>query len=260
MANIDINMYRNLIDDFLSEESFIQTGEEGYLQNRIALEYLQNQESIWKNVVSFSTTISAGTFLIIYIPLITLVASLIVTVSLEFLARVGRLCAVIEVLLDHFGDDGIIITPRIKTTEGIIDLLVKMPDRRTFAFMLRSKGESLVKWREDRQEFFVSSNRRKGKKSLTKWDELTKLNKKLAKMTLTVKHEHPTLVGTSNTERNKLIVKAMILTSKTSIDPENDPSLLVNFGRAEVLKVKLDAVSYVVNKDDLTKFLHAPEK
>ena len=54
----------------------------------------------------------------------------------------------------------------------------------------------------------------------------------------------------------------MVLTGKTMIDPKNDPSLFVDFGQTQkkALRVKIDAVNYVVNGVDLVNFLLLPEK
>lgn len=262
MTDIDSIDNSNLVFQLSPQEFPIQTGEKGYLQNSDALEQLKVEEAAWKNILSLSGTLSVGSLSIPLLAPLTVIGSAGALIAFEFWTRVGRLIPLVEMLLKTFDEDKITITPCIKTTEGIIDLFVRMPDRRYFAFMARSKGNSLVRWQEDRQDFFVSGLTRKGKKFTNKWDELTRLNKKLEKMTLALKKEHPLLIGTSYKERTKVVTKVVVLTGKTTIDPKNEPSLFVDFGQTQqkALRVKIDAVNYVVNGADLVNFLLLPKK
>jgi hypothetical protein len=268
----DINSIENydLDAEFSSKEFPVQTGEQGYLQNYEVLEKLKSEAEDWKKILSFSGGIFALSLPAYLLSFAALAAPLSLIgagtlVALEIWIRTSRLIPVIEMLLEEFGERGILITPRIKTSEGIIDIFVRTPDRRHFAFMLRSKGKSMVKWREDRQGFFISGLTRKGKKFTGKWEELTKLNKKLEKMTVALKEEHPSLMGATKTDRKKLIMKAMVLTGETKVDPKNDPALFVDFGlvddnQTKPLRVKLDSVSYLLDSENIVNFLLLPKK
>jgi hypothetical protein len=258
---LDLNLFKsfNIIDKFSSKESLIQTGESGYLQNCQALEQLKIEQGVWEDILKVSGIFSAGS-LLIPLPLISLFGGAATAAALEFYLAIGRLASVTEMLLKHFGEQNITITPRVKTEEGIIDLLVKFPDRRIFAFMLKSKGTAFVKWREERQHFFIS-NRKKGGKRITRDPELIKLSSKLNRMSLALKKEKNPLKGLSNTELNKITIKAIVLTGETKVDPNNDPALFVDFGRARVLRVQAESSIYVLNQDDdLINFLMPTEK
>jgi hypothetical protein len=257
MTDINSIDRSNIIDRLFSFESLLQTGEEGYLHNYDALKYLKEKQTQWNNILKVSGGVTAGG-LISYNPGVALFGAVGGLIATELSTPVDRLVAVAEMLLNAFDDKGITITPYVKTDEGNIDLFVRMSDGRYFAFMLRSKGDSLVKWREDRQEFFATTRRRGGTR-ITKWSELTKLSQKLNRATLLLKKQKNPLKGVNNADRNKIVIKAILLTSKTKVDPKNDPSLFVNFGQTTVLRVQSETPVFVLNCDELINFLHKPE-
>ena len=256
----DINSIDNshLTDGIFSVESLVQTGEEGYLQNHDALKDLKVKQARWNNVL-----VGAGAAMTEGVcaanPGVALAEAVTRLVASELSTPVDRLVVITEMLLNAFANEGITITPYVKTDEGNIDLFVRMSDGRYFAFMLRCKGDSLVKWRADRQEFFATTRRRGGTR-ITKWSELTKLSQKLNWATLLLKKQKSPLKGVNNAERNKIVIKAIVLTSKTKVDPKNDPSLFVNFGRTTVLRVQSETPVFVLNCDEIINFLHQPEK
>jgi hypothetical protein len=258
MTDINSINQPNLIDGIFSLESLVQTGESGYLHNDDALKYLKEKQTQWSNVLKVSGGVTAGG-LISSNPGVALVGAVGGLIATELSTPVDRLVTVTEMLLNAFGKQGIIITPRVKTDEGNIDLFVRMSDGRYFAFMLRAKGDSLVKWREDRQEFFATTRVRGGTR-ITKWSELTKLSQKLNKATLLLKKQKNPLKGLNNAERNKIVIKAIVLTSKTKVDPKNDPSLFVTFGQATVLRVQSETPVFVLDYSEIINFLQKPEK
>jgi hypothetical protein len=176
---------------------------------------------------------------------------------MELSKPVDRLVSVIEELLKI---DGIIVTPRVKTDEGTIDLLVKMPDRRCFAFALRSKQNSRVKWREKEQDFFAVTPRKGKAARVKKWSELIESGQDLNKMTLALKKQKSYLLGASRTERHYPITKAIILTSTTKIDPNNAPDLFVDFGETKALRVHAGSYMYVLEQREIIKFLAPVQK
>lgn len=234
-------------------EELLQTGEKPYLQNWDSLEYYKKIQARYNAAITGASTAmfaGAATF-----PPAGLAGGAITLTMLEFSIRVNRLVSVLEKLLEI---DGIIVTPRVKTNEGTIDLLVKMPDKRTFIFALRSKKDSRVKWREEKQDFFAVTPR-KGGTRVEKWSNLLKSGQNLNKMALSLKKEKSYLFGASGTERNSPITKAIVLTSKTIVDPNNDPALFVDFGQTKALRVHAGSYMYVVEHKDLIEFL-APVK
>ena len=236
-------------------EALFQTGEKPYLQNQEALDYLKREQALYNAGIAISsTTMFAGAATAPPVGLVGGAASL---VAMELSKPVDRLVSVIEELLKI---DGIIVTPRVKTNEGTIDLLVKMPDRRCFAFALRSKQNSRVKWRETEQDFFAVTPRKGKAARVKKWSELIESGQDLNKMTLALKKQKSYLLGASRTERHYPITKAIILTSTTKIDPNNDPDLFVDFGETKALRVHAGSYMYVLEQREIIKFLTPVQK
>jgi hypothetical protein len=262
MNDLNLTSESALTEQLEPEDILIQSGETRYLQNYEALVQLEIEKNRWEKLLIGAGFISIASMSIgLLLPqLLALASSSTATIGLDFLARVGRLHSVTKMLLDHFGNEGITLTPRVKTDDGVIDLLVKMPDKRTFALILRSKGEKFVKWRVEQQDFFVSRKKNRGKKEVKRWENLLNDTQELNRATLLLKKQNSLLLGASNVERKKIIIKAVVLTSKTRIDPNNDPDLFTNFGHARVLRIQADAVTHMLHRDDLINFLQPIEK
>lgn len=244
-------------------ESINQVPELGYLQNYEALQFLKEQQAHWDKVLVVGGGLAIGS-LIFPLPVMGLAGGIGALASVNIATPIDRLISVMEILLESFGDEGITLTPRVKTQDGLIDLLVKTSDRRTFSLALRSKGNSTLKWREDRQDFFVSI-RNKKKTRVVKWPELSELGKEINKMVLELKKEKNILLGTTNSERNKLVVKVLVLTGNTRISANNDESLFADFGKfkkedKKVMRIQKESVFHVVDIDNLSDYLRLPEK
>jgi len=138
----------------------------------------------------------------------------------------------------------------------MIDLLIRTDDARYFCLMLRSNGDSRVFWNKDRQLFYT---RRTGKtKGKSKWSGIELLGARLNSMMLSLKAEKNSLLGSSKSDFKKGFVKVIVLTGQTRLDPANDPTLKVNFGRATALKLTEMSTYYVVDHTDLGNFLKKP--
>ena len=232
-------------------ESLFQAGATPYLQNREALDYLKKEQARYNAIITGASTVlvtGAAT-----IPPIGLAGGAVSLTAIELSKPVDRLVSVVEKLLEI---DGITVTPRVKTEEGTLDLLVKMPDRRCFAFALRSKKDSRIKWREEEQDFFAVTPRKGKAARVKKCSDLTELGQKLNRMTLSLKKQKSYLLGTSRTERHYAITKAIILTSTTTVDPNHD---LVDFGETQALRVHVGSYLYVLEHSKIIDFL-APAK
>ncbi len=262
-SKVIANFFAKKIHEIFPFESINQVSESGYLQNYEALQFLKEQQAHWDRVLVVSGGFAIGS-LIFPLPVIGLAGGIGALASVNIATPIDRLISVMEVLLESFGDEGITLTPRVKTQEGIVDLLVKMPDKRTFSLALRSKGDSTLKWREDRQDFFIAT-RKKNKSRVVRWPELNELGKELNKMVLELKKEKSILLGITNSERNKLVVKVLVLTGHTRINLNNSESLFADFGKftkedKKVLRIQTDSVFHVVDKDNLPDYLRVPEK
>jgi hypothetical protein len=250
----------NLLE--LSINDLYQTDESGYLQNYEALKYLRNKRELWYRLSRFATIATAATaiFSLGFASggAAAALKALIIATSFD------RLISISEMLLEVFKDE-ITITPKVKTNAGEIELFIKMGDGRLFAFESRSSGTSQIKWREDRQDFFINSRTSKGKPRSKKWAELNNVGTNLNRAVLGLKEGKNEIMGRTKTEQKRPVIKAIILTGKTEIDPNNDSELFVDFGKlkkkdGKVLRVATDRVILLVNQQNLVDFLMPREK
>ena len=224
-----------------------------YLQNYEAVNRLESESDLLAKVIIGGTVVSSllGLFSAIN-PALSLggiAISGILTQS-DYLWRVRRLYLVAKSILDYFGDDNIVLTPRVRTDLATIDLLVRMPDKKMYALMIRSTDDSSVIWREDRQEFFAKKKGKNAKKA----DSLTKAIVDLQTISYLKKTKHP-VVGKTSSERSAPLIKAIVLAPGARIFADDDSPLWVEFGQARVLKIQTNSITYVVEHDDLIKFI-----
>lgn len=245
--------------DFIESSSFdnslLQTGksetENGYLQNEDALAFFKKKQLDWNNILIATSSATALGFL--GMPLVALLGSIGTALSIELSIPIDRIVSVMEMLLEEFKDEGITIIPRVKANNGTIDLIIRTSDGRYFAFLLRSNGDSRVKWREDRQQFYTV-----GKGRNSKWSGLELLGDELNRIMLSFKEEKNLILGLSNSERKKAFTKAIVLTSKTRLDPNNAPEHLITFGRTTALRMMGKSTYYLVDRANLADFLRKP--
>ena len=249
------NFFTDFTENSGFDDSLLQTGknntENGYLQNEEALAFFRKKQSDWNSILMATSSIAGLGFL--GMPLVALVGSIGSLLSLELSISVDRIVSVMELLLEEFKDEEITITPRVKTSTGMIDLIVRTADGRYFALLLRSNGESKVLWRAERQEFYTV---RKGTKS--KWSGLELSGERLNRMMLSLKEEKNPLVAISNAERKKGFTKTIVLTGKTKLDINNDPNLMVKFGHTTALRMSGTSTYYLVERANLANFLRKP--
>lgn len=227
-------------------EELFKVGEQPYRQNQEALEYLKNLQ-VWYNKI----IVAGGGFLAVGAainPPIGLAGGIVTLTVNELGMRVDRLVSTIEELLKI---DDIIITPSVSTDEGNIDLLVMMPDKRSFAFALKSNKDSRVKWKEEDQMFFAVTPRKNQAARVKKWSDLIKTGQNLNKRTLALKQEKNYLLK----GRKNIITKGIILTGKTKIDPNHDPALFVDFGQTKALRVNVGSYMYLLEQAKIIDFL-----
>jgi hypothetical protein len=250
----EINYEQNLIkstDIF----SLYPSENNEYLQNIEAVERLKNECDLLAKATTIGTVISSWLALLPLLPVpISLVGLVGMSLAADYLTRVHRVYFVAKMLLDNFGDDGIQITPKVKTNSAIIDLFIRMPDKRIFVLMIRGAENTSIRWREDAQNFFVTK-----KGNSRRSDPLGRVIEKLNTVTDLKKEKSP-LMGVTSAERNTPIIKAIVVAPGAKISAGNSPELWTNFGEARVIRVKTTSVTYVVECEDLVKFLLPPKK
>ena len=88
-----------------------------------------------------------------------------------------------------------------------------------------------------------------------RWPELLESGQNLNKSVISLNKQKSYLLGANNSELRLPVVKAVILTSTTTVDPANEPDLFVDFGATKVLKVQSGCNIHVLEQRDLIKFL-----
>jgi hypothetical protein len=228
-----------------------------YYQNREAVERLEREVELMANIIGGGLGFTSIGGLLFFSPFFALIGTSILGLifTQEYVWRVRRLYGVAKSILDHFGEDNVLITPRVRTDSAIVDLLVRMPDKRMFALAIRASYDVGIGWREDRQEFFVVKKGKKTKRELT----LTKVMQSLESIYYLKKIKHP-LIGKTSSERSAPLIKAIVLAPGARIITPKESPLWVKFGEADALKIQTTSVTYVVECEDLLKFLQPVEK
>lgn len=171
----------------------------------------------------------------------------------EAITRVTRLTDAIELLLTSFGDNGLKLTIEVKTEFGVIDLFVKMADKRNFALMLRSNGANYIMWEENRKQFYI---RHTGRRGLKHWGTTTQILETFNKQTIWLQKAKSPIIGSTAAERKNPIIRAIVLTGETELDKlHHDPEARVNFGQTKVVKIDTGYTIYLLQFADLIKFL-----
>jgi len=247
----DIDLLTNLTDREIIKP--LVSAEDNYIQNRAILVELEAEENRFKIAFGLSGFLTALPTSSVIASWLALPGMAAVGFTAEYITRVKRIYSITNMLLDYFGDDGIKITLRAKTNSTVIDLFVRMPDRRIFAVMVRANANTAIRWREDRQEFLVAKKGKNWKKS----EPLTRTLEKLGAVMDLKKGKSP-LMGTSSGERNAPLIKAIVLGQGARISPGNSPELWADFGRTRTLKIRTSSTTYVVEQDNSIDFLLLP--
>jgi hypothetical protein len=246
---INENLVKDFSKDLDNANAIFQVSSNKYLQNHEALRDLQKKQSKLNNILMIAAGASALGFA--WNPLLTLAGTSGALLANELSIPIDRTVSIVKLLLNEFKEEGITVTPRVKTEKGLIDLLVRTADGKYFVLLLRSNGNVRVRWREDRQEFYTNGGR------TSKWSQVKLLGDELNDRMMCLKTEKSSLF-TSNTERKKSFTKAIVLTGKTSLSPYNDPERMVSFGRTTALKMMKESTYYLVDQKNLADFLRKP--
>jgi hypothetical protein len=253
--NNDSEYSINLLNSQEIIKPLISYPEGDYIQNRNILIELEAEEKRLMLAYGISGFLTTASLFSPTYPFTTFAGGAVTGFTMEYIMRVRRIYAVTQMLLECFEDEGITITLRVQTNLAIIDLFIKMPDRRSFALLLRNNGDGAVKWREDKQKFFIY---KVGKKPC-KWDSMTRTIEQL-KSTIYLKDLKSPLLGTSRADRNRPINKVVVLCGSTTIHPDHAPEFWSEFGRTRTLQIYKDGLTCIVEQQKLTNFLLPPEK
>lgn len=136
---------------------------------------------------------------------------------------------------------------------GRLDLLVRFPlppKKAIFAIALRRQGGATILYREDREGFYI--RRQSGK--INPWfpDHI----ERLGVQGFWLRQNREELFGTSRSDRNRPLVKLLVLTGETKIAKHSD-SLYVEIGDQRILLIKRQSSIYVLRELQLLPFMQA---
>jgi hypothetical protein len=243
---------------------------DGYLQNYEALAVIGNDLAIAQQVVEIAANLSfpeiersakTTSSIFTHLPIVRHISHLF-RIYYTHLVASYRLYSTMKQVLEHFGEQDTIVTPQLIVSGESIDLFIQFgrgKKARYYALMLRTKSRSRICW-SDSRKVFIYKRLKDGKN--WDWKSLTiSTSKKLSTV------ESLKLVGQLSKQKSPLVpnksirlAKAIVLTDGTSLNPEANRDLVVNFGLTEgkVLKIQADGVFYVLESKDLIDFLSPP--
>gem|GEM_PF-1849600 len=225
-----------------------------YLINRTTLNDLRMMQD---DVIAVTDTKAIFSYALLTLLIPSILANLDLSTAkkriTEAITRVTRLTDTIELLLTSFGDNGLKLTIEVKTEFGVIDLFVKMADKRNFALMLRSNGNNHIMWAENRKQLYI---RHIGRRGLKHWGTTTQILETFNKQTIWLQKAKSPIIGSTAAERKNPIIRAIVLTGETELDKlHHDPEARVNFGQTKVVKIDTGYTIYLLQSADLIKFL-----
>ncbi len=137
---------------------------------------------------------------------------------------------------------------------GRLDLLVKFPlppKKAVFAIALRSQGKATIFYNEQKESFYI----RRGDAGLKRWtpDHIERLGVQGFWLRMNRQEE---LFGTSRNDRNRPIVKLLVITGETKIKKHPD-TLYTTVGDQTVLLIQRRSSIYVLREEQLLPFIQA---
>lgn len=137
---------------------------------------------------------------------------------------------------------------------GRLDLLVKFPlppKKAIFAIALRSQGKATVFYNEQKEIFYI----RRRNSGLKPWtpDHIERLGVQGFWLRLNRQEE---LFGTSHNDRNRPIVKLLVITGETKIGQHSN-TLYTEVGDQRVLLIRRRSSIYVLEESQLLLFIKA---
>jgi hypothetical protein len=211
-----------------------------YLQNDKALNNLKKIQNIYNLIiVVFGITLIYGFFVA---PVVGLTAGILALITISFSRQVDRTIPVIEELL-KIGE--ITIVPNLRTEQGIVDIFTKTLDDKYFIFTLVSCNSSFLIWNNEKQSFFTKTVKKNGSIVTKPWPLLIQLYQDLNIKATAVRREF----GLSNS--STVVIKAIILTGKTSLDFDFGQSLY----QCHEPQSSSDNI-HILKQEDLAKFIN----
>jgi hypothetical protein len=232
--------------------------EEIAYDNKAALKRLEEEDTWLATAYSAAGSVVAGS---IFIPEpVTKLSGFLTgmvggSLLLKRTQKINSILRNAKALDEAFKEQQLQIFPDLPVPErGRLDMLLKfpIPPRKTlFAVALRSQGKATIFYHEQKQLLYV--RQAKGGLKLWKPDHIEQLA--LQEFWLRQNRQQE-LFGTSHRDKNRSVVKLLVLTGQTKLGQHND-SLYANVGDQRVLLLRRRSTIYVLEEKQLLLFIKA---
>lgn len=226
--------------------------------NQALLQPLRDENKWLGTACATALTFEAAT---LFIPEpITKAGSLLIgTVSINLAVKrsrkIGNVIKNAEALDEAFKEEKIQIFPDLDVPgNGRLDLLVKFPlppKKAVFSIALRSQGKATVFYNEQKEALYIRTT----SGGLKRWkpDHIERLA--LQEFWLRQNRQEE-LFGTSSRDKNRAVVKLLVLTGQTKTGQHSD-SLYTEVGDQRVLLLRRRSSVYVLHEEQLIPFIKA---
>lgn len=217
------------------------------------------EENRWLDVALTATSGAMGASIIVPEPITRLGSLLTGTVGTNLaLKRKQKVCSILKngrAIDTEFREQQVELFLDLPVPDnGRLDLLVKFaktPKKAIFAIALRSQGKATIFYNEEKENFYI----RRGKAGLKPWkpDHIERLGTQGFWLRQNRQEE---LFGRSRNDRNRPIVKLLVVTGETKIGQHSD-SLYSQVGDSRVLLLKRRSSVFVLSEEQLIPFIQA---
>lgn len=229
-----------------------QNFESDCLNNREAFKQLEQEREHLVNG-AYALIAVMGAITVLFRPLLVLATLPSWRTLLTQLQKTSQICLNMEPLLDEFEERGVIITPRLEVPEnGSLDLFVRFPSppKAVFAIGFRSNGESTIFFNEQKES--LSFRRKRG--GFKAWE--VDLFRRFALQEFWLRKNRQNLFGQSSRDKNRPVVKLLVLTGKTKLGKHSD-HLYIAIGNHKVLSIRNRVSLFVMEESQLIPFIKA---
>ncbi|NJL20122.1 MAG: hypothetical protein HC895_03660 [Leptolyngbyaceae cyanobacterium SM1_3_5] len=174
---------------------------------------------------------------------------------LQRIEKVNSIRRTGHALNEAFKERGLQISVDLPVPDhGRLDLLLKFPlppKKAMFAVAMRSQGKAKVFYNEAKGALYI----RRGEAGLKRWnpDHIERLGMQGFWLRQNRQEE---LFGTSRNDRNRPIVKLLVLTGQTTLGKHSD-NLYTQVGDQRVLLLRRQSSVYIMEENQLLPFLQA---
>ncbi len=232
--------------------------EEIAYDNQAALKRLEEEDSWLTTAYSAAGSVVAAT---VFVPEpVTKLSGFLTgmvggSLLLKRTQKINSILRNAKALDEAFKEQQLQIFPDLPVPErGRLDMLLKfpIPPRKTlFAIALRSQGKATIFYHEQKQSLYVRQD--KGGLKLWKPDHIEQLA--LQEFWLRQNRQQE-LFGTSHRDKNRSVVKLLVLTGQTKLGQHNE-ALYTNVGDQRVLLLRRRSSIYVLEEKQLLLFIKA---